>query len=224
MARQLEGDSIDLDELRARLTKTDLIPSHRPLLDDIERRFALLDQAGVSSVAELQRQLRSPDSLAAVAETSKVDVDYLALLKRAVRGFFPKPRAFKDVAWLEGRVVSCLIDAGIKNTDQFSEAAASGISELEQRLRLSDGELLDVSALCDLSRVQWVSPGFAGALIAAGYRTADALAAADPQILQTAAAAANDGSKFYRGSVGLRDIGRVVQAARYVPWTRTSRN
>ena len=45
MGQQSEREAIDLDELRARLTETDLIPSQQPLLDDIERRFALLDQA-----------------------------------------------------------------------------------------------------------------------------------------------------------------------------------
>jgi len=178
MGRQSDGEPIDLDELRARLMETDLIPSQKPLLDDIERRFALLGRAGVSSVAELQRQLKSPKSLEAMAETSKVDAEYLVLLRRTVGGFFPKPRALKDVQWLDVGVVSCLIDAGIKNTDQFTEAATNGISGLEQRLRLSDGQLSDVAALCDLSRVQWVSPSFAGALIAAGYRSADALASA----------------------------------------------
>jgi len=123
MARQLDEEPIDLDELRARLSEADLIPSQKPLLDDIERRFARLDQAGVSSLAELQRQLRSPNLLEAVAETSKVDADYLVLLNPAIRGFFPKPRALKNVAWLDEGVVSCLIDAGIKNTDQFAEAA-----------------------------------------------------------------------------------------------------
>ena len=86
---------------------------------------------------------------------------------------------------MDESVVSCLLDAGIKNTDQFTEAAASGVSGLEQRLHLSDGQL----------------------------------SAADPQTLHTATARANDSSRFYRGSVGLRDIRRVIQAARYVSWT-----
>jgi len=216
MGRQSDGESIDLDELRARLEQTDLIPSHRPLLDDIERRFALLDQAGVSSVAGLQRQLKTANSLEELAETSKVDADYLVLLKRTVRRFFPKPRALKDVHWLDQRVVPCLIDAGINNTDQFTKAATNGIYRLEQQLHLSGGSLSDTAALCDLSVVQWVSPNFAGALIAAGYRTAEALAAADAQTLQTVTA--NDGSTSYRGNVGLRDIRRVIQAAGYVHW------
>lgn len=219
VGRQLDEQSIGLEELRVRLRETDLIPSQRPLLDDIERRFALLDQAGVSSVAQLQRQLKSPDSLNALAERSHIDAEYLVLLKRAVRGFFPKPRAFKDVHWLDQSVVSSLIDAGIKKTDQFSNAATIDISGLQRQLQLSEAAMSDVLALSDLCRVQWVSPGFAGALIAAGYRTADALAAADPDTVHEAVAAANAQSVYYNGSVGLRDIGRVVQAARYAPWT-----
>lgn len=219
MGPESDDESVDLDDLRARLDDTDLIPSQQPLLDNIERRFALLDQAGVSSVADLHQQLRGPKSLEALAEASGVDSDYLVLLNRTVSGFFPKPRAFKDASWLDDTVVSSLTHAGIKNTAQFTEAATNGVPELEKQLHLSSGQLSEVVALCDLSRVQWLSPNFAGALIAAGYRTADAVAEVNPQTLHAATAEANDRSMFYRGNVGLRDIQRVIQAARYVPWT-----
>ncbi len=219
MERQQNRDSASLDELRRRLTETDLIPSQEPLLEEIAARFASLEEAGVSSVAELRRQMKSPGSLAALAEASEVDAGYLALLKRALGGFFPKPRALKDFTRLDENVVSKLNDAGIKNTNQFNQAVASGIARLEQELCLRDGALTEVAALSDLSRAQWVSPNFAGALVAAGYRSAAALAAADPQALYEAVAKANGRSDFYKGTVGQRDIHRVIQAARYVHWT-----
>lgn len=215
----MAGQSIDLDELRVRLRETDLIPSQQALIDDLDRRFALLSRAGLSNVAALRKQLETTDSLDALAERSEVDTAYLVLLRRALRGFFPKPRAFKDVRWLDDGVVASLIDAGIKNTVRFTEAASGDIAGLQQQLHLSERVLSDVTAVCDLCRVQWVSPGFAGALIAAGYRTAEALAAADPETVHSAVAKANAQSTYYNGSVGLRDIERVIHAARYASWT-----
>ncbi|MGI9623419.1 MAG: DUF4332 domain-containing protein, partial [Acidimicrobiales bacterium] len=141
------------------------------------------------------------------------------LLKRALGGFFPKPRALKDCTWLDESVVCALNDAGIRNTDQFNQAAKGGLARVEQEVGLKGEALAEVAALSDLSRVQWVSPNFAGALVAAGYRTPATLAAADPQALYEAVAKANQQSGFYKGTVGQRDIRRVIQAARYASWT-----
>lgn len=220
--RPPDRGSTGISELRSRLEGTDLIPSQRRLLEDIEQRFALLSECGVSTIAELRSRLRNPKSILALAETSRVEADYLVLLNRAVAGFFPKPRALKAVLWLDQKVVSILHEAGIRDTDHFNKAATGSISQLERELDLKRGDLSDVAALSDLSRVQWVSPNFSGALIAAGYRSARAVASADPQALYEATAKANEESAFYKGKVGLRDIQRVVHAARYAHWTVTT--
>ncbi|MGI9613897.1 MAG: DUF4332 domain-containing protein [Acidimicrobiales bacterium] len=177
MGRQRDRESAGLDELRHRLTETDLIPSQEPLLEDLGARIASLEKAGVSSALSCE-----------------------------------------DFTWLGEKVVSSLNDAGIKNTDLLNGAVAGGVARLEQELGLKDGALAEVAALSDVSRVQWVSPNFAGALVAAGYRTAAALAVADPELLYEAVARANDRSGFYKSIVGRRDIQRVVQASRYVHW------
>ncbi|MCP4960365.1 MAG: DUF4332 domain-containing protein [Actinomycetia bacterium] len=218
MEREPDDQPIGLDDLRARIEETDLIPSQEPLLEDITTRFAQLVTSGVGSVSELRSRLRNPKSLAALAETSGVEPDYLVLLKRVLGGFVPKPRPIKDFDWLDSMIASRLKDAGITNTHQFIEAARRGIEELEQDLDLDHGTLAGIAALCDLCRVQWVSPKFAGALLAAGYPSAEAVAAADPDELHAATARANELSGFYKGTVGRRDVGRLVHTAGYVHW------
>ena len=64
--------------------------------------------------------------------------------------------------------------------------------------------------------MQWTSPTFARVLVAAGIDGAAALAEADADALCAAVAAANEDARYYRGKVGLRDIKRLIEAARYV--------
>jgi hypothetical protein len=75
-------------------------------------------------------------------------------------------------------------------------------------------ELLSISDLC---RIQWVSSSFARALVAAGAADAAAVAAANPETLFEVIKKANRNAKYYKGTVGLRDVKRLVVAARYVP-------
>jgi len=81
-----------------------------------------------------------------------------------------------------------------------------------------DAALLEALVrLADLTRVQWVSPIAARMLVEAGYDSASKVAAADAEDLCEALVRVNEGDKFFKGKIGLRDIKRLVRAAGYVP-------
>jgi hypothetical protein len=71
--------------------------------------------------------------------------------------------------------------------------------------------------LADLTRVQWVSPTAARMLVEAGYDSVSKLAVADAEDLCEALVRINEGGRFFKGKIGLRDIKRLVKAASYVP-------
>lgn len=207
-----------LDDLLTRLETTDLIPSQQPLLTGLEESFARLEAVGVSTVADLRVRLKNDKSLKAVALDSGVDVDYLILLKRALRGFFPKPRQLRLFDWLDPALIAVLRDSGITNTTHFIDAMANNRLPAFEQLEEGNRDVIELAALCDLSRVQWVSPTFARALVAAGYPSAESVAGADPDSLHQAVATVNKSAGFFKGSVGLRDITRLVNAAGYASW------
>jgi hypothetical protein len=70
--------------------------------------------------------------------------------------------------------------------------------------------------LSDLTRIQWVNHTFARMLHDAGYIKPVMIAEADPVEMQSHLAELNSKAKYFKGQIGLRDIKRVVQAARYV--------
>lgn len=205
-----------LADIRDRLEHIDLIASQQPLLEGIADRFAALEGVGIDSAAELLARLKSKDAIETVASESGVDAAYLNLLRRAVNGFFPKPRRWKEFESLDAAEVAALADAGIKNTRQLFDAASDDRPALAKRAKLAEPRLSELVAAADLTRIQWVSPAYASALVAAGYTTPAAVAAADPEALGVTIEDANAGARFYRGKVGLRDLRRLVEAARYV--------
>ncbi|WP_298975272.1 DUF4332 domain-containing protein [uncultured Roseobacter sp.] len=213
----LDDRATDLTELQKRLETSDLIPSQEPLLDELDTKFAALRTAGIGSLAGLRAALNSSKSLASLSTASGVDPDYLRLLKRTVGGFFPKPRSLNEIGWLERSAVSRLKAAGLTNTKKLFDAAQDGVDLLATKVGLDVADLMELAAISDLCRIQWVSPKFARALLASGHVNAASVAKADPDSLCDAIVEANKGSKFYKGKVGLRDVKRLVMAAAYVP-------
>lgn len=193
-----------------------MIPSQLPLLEGIGRNFAALEKAGCTSLGALRARLKNAKALAALSQASRVDPDYLALLRRAVEGFFPKPVNLDVFDWLAAQTREKLGMTGICNTAQLYDVAASGLAALAKKSGLSVKALAEPVALADLSRVQWVSPTFARALVTAGFTSAAKLAAADPETVFEALQTANAGARFYKGMIGLRDIKRLVAAASHL--------
>lgn len=176
-----------------------------------------ISKTGVTSLAELRSALKTDQSLTLLSRKSGIDASYLQLLRRAINGFFPKPRPLKHIDWLEADTINNLNKAGIKNTRQLFDAATDGSVELIRQTGIGQKDAQELVSISDLSRIQWVSPTFARVLVAAGFKNAAAVAGANPETLFQAITKANRNEKFYKGAVGLRDIKRLVTAASYVP-------
>ncbi|WP_026380652.1 DUF4332 domain-containing protein [Afifella pfennigii] len=215
----LDDSSTDLAALQKRLETSDLIPSQQPLLDGLDAKLAALRAAGIHSLADLRAALKSQKALDSLSRASGVDPDYLGLLKRTIGGFFPKPRSLNEFDWLGSGIVARLKEAGLTNTQKLFEAAPNGAGALAKEIGADVEEVTELVTICDLCRIQWVSPKYARALLAAGHTRAAAIARADPETLCDAIAEANRDARFYRGAVGLRDVRRLVAAAAYVPHT-----
>jgi len=202
----------DLAELQLQIESTDLIPSHRVLLDGLGDKMGSLRRARVHSLADLRVRLKNKGKLENLAKDSGIDADYLMVLRRFVEGLFPKPRPLKAFDWIDKRLVTRLEAIGIKNTQKLYEALSSNqIPAQDSDFAKRDME--ELAALSDLSRIQWVSPVFARTLIAAGYDSAEKVSKANPQELYDALSRANEEKRFYKGTVGLRDIKRLIAMA-----------
>lgn len=211
----IDADAVGLDALQARLQGTDLIPSHLPLLEGIAENMALLSAAGIGSLGDLQVVLKTAKSASELASRCDVERDYLMLLRRVINGFFPKPKPLADLDWLDTEIIDKLARAGVANTQQLFDAAMNSV-EFCAKVGISERDLRPFIEVADLCRVQWVSPTFARAIIAAGIAGAEDVKNADPEALCASIVRANKVAGFNKGKVGLRDVKRLVVAAEYV--------
>lgn len=216
MGYYINADTVSLNSLQKRLQETDLIPSHEPLLIGIAEKMGLLVKADIGSLADLRVALKTIKSSKLLSKSSGVDTDYLLLLRRVVNGFFPKPRALKDIDWLDTKSLAGLSKVGVKNTQQLYDRAFASGDDLAEEAGINSGDLSRLLEISDLCRIQWVSPVFARAIVAAGITNVDMVATADPETLYGAITKANEGAAYYKGKIGLRDIRRLVTAASYV--------
>jgi hypothetical protein len=217
MAYYIDAEQVSLDSLRKRIEETDLVPSRASLLDEIQAKFKALEQEGITTLARLRNEIKNAKRLEAVSNTTGIDRQYLTLLRREIEGYFPKPAALKDLDWLPEGEIAKLEENGIRDAAALYQAASSAKSRTE----LAESTGVDVAVLealvrlADLTRVQWVSPTTARMLVEAACDSASKLAAADAEELCEALVRVNEGGRFFKGKIGLRDIKRLVRAASY---------
>lgn len=219
MGYHIDAENVTLDDVRHRIDNTDLVPSRAPLLDGLESHFAALKAHGISTLRQLRGELKTPKRLAALSDTTGIAVGYLTLLRRETESWFPKPPAVTDFDWLPADDLAKLKADGIR------DAAALYTRTRDARSRAAVAEAASVGAdvveslarLVDLTRVQWVSPVAARMLAEVNCDSAARLAGADAETLCEDLAKVNEGDRYFKGKIGLRDVKRLVRSARYVP-------
>ena len=214
MSYHIDAEQVSLDDLRERIKQTDLVPSRESLLDGIAAKMKAFERQGITTLAALQEEIKTAKRREALAETTGIDAQYLVLLRREINGYFPKPPTLQDFDWLPQAEIAKLEEKGISKADALYEAA--GDAALAASTGIDQAVLDALIRLADLTRIQWVSPTAARMLVEAGYDSPSQVAAADADALCEALRRVNEGDRFFKGNIGLRDIKRLVQAAGYV--------
>jgi predicted flap endonuclease-1-like 5' DNA nuclease len=218
MVYHIDAENIGLEDLQKRIEGTDLVPSRASLLDGLQMKLQALEQQGITTLASLRNELKNAKRREALSNATGIDVQYLVLLRREIEGYFPKPPALKAFDWLPKEAIAKLEENGMRDTAALYQAAVSVESgtELAESTGVDAAVLEALIRLADLTRVQWVSPTAARMLVEAGYDSASKVAAADSEELHQALVRVNEGGRFFKGNIGLRDIKRLVRAASYV--------
>jgi hypothetical protein len=210
--------TVSLDDLRARIKSTDLIPSRVPLLGDIDGIFQRISQKGIRTLMDLQKAIKNPNHMEKFSRETGIELQYLVLLRREIEGYTPKPFEIKEIDWVDQETIKKLVVNGIIN----SELLFSKLSDMNQRTNFADKNGIDVEIigylvnLASLCRVQWVSPTAGRMLIEAGVENSQQLAAADKYEVFEAMDKVNKKGNYFKGTIGLRDIKRLIDAAKYI--------
>lgn len=210
-------ETVSLDDLRERIKSTDLVPSRAVLIGEIDTVFDKLKQQGLQTWLDLQKAIKNPKKIEDFAKKSGIDFQYLVLLRREIEGYPPKPFNLNVIDWVPQEVINKLLNDGITSSDQLYSKSG----DLQSRFLFADKtgidrEMMDYLAnLASLCRVQWVSPTAGRMLIEAGYETCQKVSTADGNELFEAMNRVNKQGNYFKGTIGLRDIKRLIVAAQY---------
>lgn len=211
-------ETVSLDDLRERIKSTDLVPSRAVLLEDIDSVFDKLAQQGINTWLDLQKAIKNPKKIEGFSKQSRIDSQYLVLLRREIEGYHPKPFNLSVIEWVPQEVINKLLDNGVSTSDQLYLK----YHELPSQILFADKTGIDremmsyLVNLVSLCRIQWVSPTAGRMLIEAGYETCNKIINADGNELFEAMNRVNKQGNFFKGTIGLRDIKRLIVAAKYV--------
>jgi hypothetical protein len=210
-------ETISLDDISTRIKATDLIPSRVVLLTDIDVVFSKLMQHGIHTLLDLQKSIKNPKLMETLSKTTGIDLQYLVLLKREVESYIPKPFHLDEIDWVPAQVIEKLAAYGIINSEQFyaSCSDSGALASLAEKTGVDHEATEYLANLVSLCRVQWVSPNTGRMLIEAGYDNCQKLSSAEANDLFSAMDRVNENGKYFKGTIGLRDIKRLIEAAKY---------
>ena len=214
----IDDTKFSLQDLKKRIKETDLIPSRESLLESIDTIFKELNKQGIKTLADLKKQLKTPKSINAFSIKSNLDEKYLTMLRREVESYFPKTFSINKFTWLSKKECEKLTTVGLNSTKKIYEALSrkDSLENISVENKIDISFLKSIFNLVDLTRIQWASPLFARMLFEAGYNSPQKIAQADAEKLCSAIDIINKKGKYFRGKIGLRDIKRLINSAKYV--------
>lgn len=218
MTFHMNTDEISLEDLQRRIETTDLVPSRISLLNGLSDKINKLKKQGVNNLTDLRNSIKNPKKIASFSQITDIDEEYLILLRREIESYFPKPISLKSFDWLPQEEINKLGIEGITNTAVFFQYCKDKNKEegLRTGLRMDKDVFYQISCLSDLTRMQWTGSIAARLYFDAGYHTALAISTADPEVLCNALIKINEGYRYFKGKIALRDIQRLIHSAGYL--------
>jgi len=214
----IDAEIVSLDDLQKRLEATDLVPSRASLINELESTIKILKEHTIQTLADLRAEMKTKIKLEALSVTTGIDKQYLVLFRREIESYFPKPHPLKKFTWFPYEEIQKLELKGIRNTTVFYKTYVNAENK-EEFVRSSEvkSEIIEeLIQLCGLTRMQWTSPLAAKMLFDAGYKNVEKVAKAEPEELYNSLVQINEGYKYFKGKIGLRDIKRLIHSAKYV--------
>ncbi len=209
-------EEISIDAYKNILKTADLIPSWMVLKENIDKNLDIIRKHNIKNLGELQKAIKTKDKVQEFSKQSGLSENYLAVLRRVINGYHPKPNRIKDFTCIAENTVASLEALSLKNTLKLYEEVLSveKRNELSKKTGISKKELEKITKLTDLSRIRWVNHTFAYVLLEAGYDTAEKVANADYQELYETVKQLNKEREIYNAHIGVRDMKLVIEAAK----------
>jgi len=210
--------SISINKYKRILKTADLIPSWMVLKENIDKNMDIIKKHNIKNIAELKKAIMTKDKVLEFSKQSGLPENYVAVLRRVINGYHPKPNRIKDFTCIAKDIVAKLEALGIKNTlHLYSEILTTKKrNKLAGKTGISKSEIMKLTKLTDLSRIRWVNHTFSYVLLDAGYDTAQKVANADYNKMYNTIKQLNQERELYKGNIGAHDMKLCVEADKYL--------
>ena len=179
----IDSSQFSLQQLKTDLLDRELIPSRKPLKENLEKNLGALERIGITTLEELISALKSKTKIKEVAQQSRVGEDYLILLRREVNSYIPNPVPLHKLSGISTEAAKRLSGLGLKNSKQLFERSGEDntLSALVSDSGIKIEALQKLSGMADLVRAYGVGPVFADLLYDGGIRSMDDFLSHTPQ-------------------------------------------
>jgi len=163
-------EKYSLQKFKHDLDSRDMIPSRVSLKDNLDERFRILDDYGITNLKELIDSLKTKPRIDRLSEETGLPKEYLALLKREANSYLPNPVRIDKFPGVPIEYVTKLAAEGIKNSRQLYNRAKTKTDRerLSQEIEVPFATLNELVCLSDLVRAYGIGPVFARLLYDVG--------------------------------------------------------
>jgi hypothetical protein len=162
-----------LQDFKYNLQSRELVPSRRVLKINLDEKFQILAENGITNQKELIDTLKTKQKREQFATKTGLTVEYLTLLNREAKSYLPNPVRLDKVPGVASEHCQKLESLGIKNSRHLINAAANKADreQLSQTTGIPIEPLAELAGLSDLARVYGVGPVFARLIYDVGVKS-----------------------------------------------------
>jgi len=159
----IDSEQFSLDQFKESIRAREMIPSRVSLKEDLDERFQILADFGITNHQELMDVLKTKPKIEEFSEKSDLSVEYLTLLNREAKSYLPNPVRLDKFPGVGVQTVQKLEAEGITNTRHMFYAAKDETDreQLSKDTGVAIEEITELYCLSDLSRAYGVGPVFA---------------------------------------------------------------
>jgi hypothetical protein len=215
----LDFQRYPLETWKGELKESKLLPSRQILKEDLEARFKVLKEQGISNLQELMDALKTPGKARDFASQTGLPEDYLLVLRREVMSLKPGPVNLSKFPGVNPGAIKKLEEAGIKTTLHLFRTVKTpqNREELADELGVPREDILELTQLTDLSRVKWVGPVFARIILDSGTNTVEKLSKAKSGPLYGRLLDINQEKGYTKARFVESDLSLCIEFAKKVP-------
>lgn len=220
----MDNYSIDLkkfqlSEYKSILQNKDMLPGRVILKENLDANFKTIEKEGITNVDELINTLKTKKKIEAFATKTGLSIDYLTILRREANAYISKPVHLKEFPCISKAFVETLAKHGILHTKHYFELSITS-ADRKNMQKISDAsmeEVLQLTKLSNLVRINSVGPLFSTMLLDTGYDTIEKILESDDQKIFEALELVNQNKKYYKGNIVFSDIAYIKNFAGKLP-------